>query len=58
MKFTKASRIPVRSFNLILLLSLSLLNLPAQASQFTLNPLFTFTCDSSGNVRTEKFLLP
>lgn len=48
MKFTKASRI-VRAFSLILLLSLSLLNMPAQASQFTLNPLFTFTCDSSGN---------
>ena len=27
----------------------SLLDMPAQASQFTLNPLFTFTCDSTGN---------
>ena len=49
MKFTNPSRITVRAFSLILLLSLSLLNLPAQASQSTLNPLFTFTCDSSGN---------
>ena len=49
MKFTKASRISVRAFSLVLLLSLVLLNLRAQASQSTLNPLFTFTCDSSGN---------
>ena len=48
-KFRKAACIPVRACSLILLLTLSLLNMPAQASQFTLNPLFTFTCDSTGN---------
>jgi hypothetical protein len=49
MKFIEAGRLPACAFGLVLLLGLSLLGATAQASQFTLNPLFTFTCDPSGN---------
>ncbi|MBV9157605.1 MAG: hypothetical protein JO097_15175 [Acidobacteriaceae bacterium] len=48
-KITNVNRIPARGLTLILLLSASLFARPAQASQFSLNSLFTFTCDSNGS---------
>lgn len=49
MKFTNAIRVPVRTFSLILLLSLALPVTPAQGAQFNLKSLFSFTCDSNGD---------
>jgi uncharacterized repeat protein (TIGR03803 family) len=48
-KITKANCIPGRGYSLVLLLIASLFSIPVQGSQFTINSLFTFTCDATRN---------
>jgi len=51
MKSMKETRILACAIDLVVLLSLCLLGMQAQASQSTINPLFSFPCDTNGACR-------